>query len=50
MAIPLLAKELPQDYLTLLNNRDSGKCRLSHLEKDRFGWTHAEAAVQVAQR
>ncbi len=50
MAIPLLAKELPQDYHALLDDRESGKCRLSNLERDRFGWTHAEAAVHVAHR
>jgi HD-like signal output (HDOD) protein len=49
MAIPLLAKELPADYTLLLNQRDGGKRRLSDLERERFGWTHAEAAAEMAR-
>jgi HD-like signal output (HDOD) protein len=48
MAIPLLAKELPKEYLTLLSNRSDG-VRLSELERQRFGWNHAEAAARMAR-
>ncbi len=49
MAVPLLAKELPQEYRELLEGRQDGKQRLSTLEYDRFGWTHAEAAGIMAR-
>jgi HD-like signal output (HDOD) protein len=48
MAIPLLAKELPQEYLTLLSSRGEG-VRLSDLEQQRFGWNHASAAARMAR-
>ncbi len=49
MAVPLLAKELPDEYNNLLEERASGEHRLSELEQDRFGWTHADAASQMAR-
>ncbi|MEQ8789104.1 MAG: HDOD domain-containing protein [Pirellulaceae bacterium] len=49
MAVPLLAKELPQQYEELLDGREAGRSRLSELEKERFGWTHAEAAGVMAR-
>ncbi len=49
MAVPLLAKELPLDYAALLADRDGGKRRLSELERERFGWTHADAAAEMAR-
>jgi HD-like signal output (HDOD) protein len=49
MAIPLLAKELPKEYLTLFESRHGGQRRLSDLEKERFGWNHAEAAAKMAR-
>jgi HD-like signal output (HDOD) protein len=49
MAVPLLAKELAKDYLALLDQRDNGRVRLSTLERDRFGWTHAQAAAEIAR-
>jgi HD-like signal output (HDOD) protein len=49
MAVPLLAKELPQQYEELLDGRQAGRARLSELEKERFGWTHAEAAGVMAR-
>jgi hypothetical protein len=49
MALPLLTKELPNDYLVLLAARDDGRCRLSHLERERFGWDHAKAAGQMGR-
>ena len=45
MAIPLLAKEIPQRYLKLFQERYEGANRLSDLEKAQFGWTHADAAA-----
>jgi HD-like signal output (HDOD) protein len=48
MAVPLLAKELATDYLEMLNSRHCGR-RLSELERERFGWTHADAAAQMAR-
>jgi HD-like signal output (HDOD) protein len=49
MAVPLLAKEMPGEYRGLLERRESGKTRLSHLEKEHFGWSHAEAAGTMAR-
>jgi HD-like signal output (HDOD) protein len=49
MAIPLLAKEQPERYLQLLEARSQGESRLSELERTEFGWTHAEAAGQLAR-
>ncbi len=49
MAVPLLAKELPEHYLKLFQNRDGGRARLSDLEMDCFGWTHAQAAGLMAR-
>ncbi len=44
MAVPLLAKEFPQVYTRLLEARCQGRRRLSHLERETFGWTHGQAA------
>ena len=49
MAVPLLAKEMADDYIDLLGQRDSGAVRLSDLERERYGWTHAEAAGVMAR-
>jgi HD-like signal output (HDOD) protein len=49
MAIPLLAKELPNHYKELLDGRDGGYVRLSDQERERFGWTHAEAGGIMAR-
>ena len=50
MAVPILAKEFADDYQELLPRRDGGRARLSDLEQERFGWTHAEAAALMASR
>lgn len=50
MAIPLLAQELPEEYDKLFQNRRGGQTRLSDLEQERFGWTHAEAASLLGRR
>jgi len=49
MAVPLLAKEMPKEYLALLEARQTLGRRLSDLERERFGWTHAQAAAQMAR-
>ena len=50
MAIPLLAKALPETYRNLLEVRQQGRYRLSQLEREQFGWTHAEAGGRLARR
>ena len=50
MAVPLLAKELSTEYAELLAARQDGRVRLSQLERERFGWTHADAAAQMARQ
>jgi hypothetical protein len=52
MAVPLLAKELPDAYDRLFDARvrSSYRYRLSELEVYAFGWHHATAAKIVAQR
>jgi len=50
MAIPLLAKALPECYRSLLEARQHGLQRLSELERAQFGWTHAEAGGLLARR
>jgi HD-like signal output (HDOD) protein len=49
MAVPLLAKERPAEYQQLLDARQGGSCRLSNLERERFGWSHAEAGGALAR-
>lgn len=48
MAVPLLSKELPEEYSKLLEVRQLGR-RLSDLEQEMFGWNHAEAAGMMAR-
>jgi HD-like signal output (HDOD) protein len=49
MAVPLLAKEAPEQYRRLLEGRRDGEVRLSHLETELHGWTHAEAAGLICR-
>jgi len=49
VAIPLLARELPSEYLELLLRRQDGQKRLSELELERFGWTHAHAGGVITR-
>jgi HD-like signal output (HDOD) protein len=49
MAIPLLLKELPEQYEKLLERRGTERLRLSHLERDFFGWDHAQAAAALVR-
>lgn len=50
MAIPLLLKELPTEYETLVRRRATEGRRLSGLEKEMFGWDHADAAAMLAKQ
>lgn len=50
MAIPLLLKELPREYESLVQRRADEGRRLSGLEKEMFGWDHADAAAMLATR
>ncbi len=50
MAIPLLLKEMPEQYQILVERRASEGRRLSGLERDAFGWDHADAAAWLAQK
>ncbi len=49
MAIPLLLKELPNEYQALVQRRATEGRRLSGLEKEMFGWDHADAAAMLAK-
>ena len=49
MAIPILAKELPDVYHKMFEARQESGLPLSKQEKEQFGWTHAEAAAELAQ-
>jgi HD-like signal output (HDOD) protein len=49
MAIPVLAKASPPIYIKLLSSRDNGQIRLSALENQVFGWTHAHAGAMMAR-
>ena len=49
MAIPLLLKALPQQYEELVTRRAKEKIRLSTLEKEMFGWDHAQAAASLCR-
>jgi HD-like signal output (HDOD) protein len=50
MAIPLLLKELPDQYSELLRRREHEGRRLSNLEEECFGWNHGDAAALLAAR
>jgi HD-like signal output (HDOD) protein len=50
MAIPLLLKEYPEEYGVLVERRRVEGRRLSGLEREMFGWDHAEAAAILAER
>lgn len=49
MAIPLLLKALPEHYESLIERRASERVRLSCLEKELFGWDHAQAAAALCR-
>lgn len=49
MAIPLLLQQLPEHYEALVRRRAEECRRLSDLERELFGWDHAEAAAGLAR-
>lgn len=49
MAIPLLLKALPEQYEGLIERRSKEKIRLSSLEKEVFGWDHAQASAALCR-
>ncbi len=50
MAVPVLARELPEVYAKLLAAREQGNLRLSALEQRAMGWTHAQAGGMLARQ
>ena len=50
MAIPILAKEVPDMYLGLLEIRNQRQVRLSAVESEVLGWSHADAAGMIARQ
>lgn len=50
MAVPLLAKEIAGPYEKILQARTQGARRLSTVERQLFGWTHAEAGGLMARQ
>ncbi len=50
MAVPVLAKELPDVYVRLLAAREQGQMRLSDVEQQTLGWTHAQAGGILARQ
>jgi HD-like signal output (HDOD) protein len=50
MAIPLLLKEMPEQYQSLLERCCRESRRLSGLEQECFGWDHADAAALLAEK
>jgi len=50
MAVPLLAKEAAPLYAKLIQSRNEGRMRLSHLERHVLGWTHGQAAGIMARQ
>ena len=49
MAVPLLAHRWPALYSRLLEIRGERQVRLSALEREIFGWSHAEAGGMMAR-
>ncbi len=49
IAIPILLKNLPEQYGDLVNRRNKERLRLSSLEREVFGWDHAEAAAALCR-
>ena len=50
LAVPLLAKELGEKYTQIIEGRDGGQRKISELEKEAFGWTHAQAGGVIARK
>lgn len=49
MALPLLLKQLPEEYEQMMVRRSGEGVRLSSIEREVFGWDHAEAAAVLAR-
>lgn len=49
MAIPLLLQELPEHYEKLIERRSAEGLRLSQLERETFGWDHAQVAAALVR-
>lgn len=47
MSLPLLAKHMSNEYEQLFNLRDGGQRRMSELEYDVFGWSHAAVGARL---
>lgn len=50
MAIPLLIFAKGDDYLSLIKKQRISGEPLSHLEREEFGWTHADLGAWVAEK
>ncbi len=50
MAVPLLAKQYPGEYAKLFEARANGAHRLSGLEQEQFGYSHAEVAACMCRQ
>ena len=50
IAVPFLVKEFPEQYTALLQQRKDDRIRLSQLEREKFGWTHSDAAHTLFER
>jgi HD-like signal output (HDOD) protein len=48
MAIPILLKEMPQQYEEVFRRRHTESMRLSRIEEATFGWNHGTAAAMLA--
>jgi HD-like signal output (HDOD) protein len=49
MAVPVLANAAPDVYMSLLEEQVTNSRRLSELEQDAFGWTHATVGGKMAR-
>ena len=47
MAIPFLVLRNPEDYVDILKRYRAGEADLAELEREKFGWDHAEVATWI---
>lgn len=47
MSLPILAKHMSDEYEQLFEQRDGGRRRMSDLEIEIFGWTHAAVGARL---
>lgn len=50
MAIPFLVQAMPDEYGKILERWHTEGGRLDHLERESFGWDHAEVATWICQQ